>query len=176
MPMTLIQRQILSGNQASISFNNIPQNYQTLKILISSRDDYVWQAQDVQIRFNTDSSSNYNYRRLAGGGSSAASDSGSSQTFGTSAARNTSVGSSAGLTSAYANVYSSCEITIPNYSGSNVKIISSDAVTEGNTTYAYQGLNAVLWNLTSSIQSMTLFPQTATNFVSGSTFSLYGIS
>lgn len=161
MPMTLIQRQVLNSSQASVTFSNIPQNYQTLYFEISSRLDANVTA--TVLSFNT-SNANFSGKSLNGDGS---------------------VAQSANRTNTYyvftapsgytANNFSNTHMTIPNYSGSNNKAWSYEAVIENNATLAQQDLIASLWSNTSAITSITLTPSGA-NFVANSTFSLYGIS
>lgn len=170
MPMTLISRQTLTGTAASVTFNNIPQTFQTLKLVVSSRTDRASQpSSDIIIRFNTDSSSSYSFRRIYGNGASTASD-------------NLGAGANNGLViltcgaSATTSTFGNAEVTIPNYFGSFNKAISTDSVSENNATTAFQSLNAALWALTPAISSIALSDYNSANFVSGSTFSLYGIS
>lgn len=170
MPMTLISRQTLTGTAASVTFSNIPQTFQTLKLVVSSRDDLsASTSQDVYMQFNGDTGANYSFRRVYGTGSSTASDSVTSAATALRAARNDN-------SSATASTFSSNEITIPNYTGNANKAVSSDQVDENNATQALQLLVAALWSNTSAIQSIRLQPFTTANFVSGSTFSLYGVS
>lgn len=80
--------------------------------------------------------------------------------------------------SATSNTFNNAEIYIPNYAGTNKKPLSSFSVTENNSavagnTYIYS--IAALWNLTNAITQITLSMGASGNFVSGSSFYLYGI-
>jgi len=75
---------------------------------------------------------------------------------------------------ATASTFGSAEIYIPNYAGSTTKPFSTFAVQENNTTAAYIESGADLWGLTNAITSIALIAG-GYNFVSGSSFYLYGI-
>lgn len=162
--MTLISRTTLSGTAASVTFSSIPQTFQTLKIVISSRSDRVNTVDGIRVSFNG-STSSFTYRDLTGSGSAASS--------GNSATGFTGNIDGASSTS---STFGSMELTIPNYAGSTNKPWSTDAVMENNATAAYQNLMANLWSNTAAIASIVLTSENSANFVSGSTFSLYGVS
>lgn len=162
MPMTLIQRQTLSGNQASVTFSNIPQNYQTLKLVCSSRASGTFTSASISIALNT-SASNQSLRYLSGNGAS------------TSSGTDTSIYGQINAASNTANTFHNGEFLIPNYSGAINKAISIDNILEDNTTTALQFLASALWSSTSSVSSITLTTNGG-SFVANSTFSLYGIS
>lgn len=167
MPMTLISRTTLTTTAASVTFNSIPQTYQTLKLVVSARGSTT--IDDTLImRINNDSGSNYSRRAVYGIGSSALSYGQDPSTIGTAGA--------VVLDSYTASTFSSTDIALPNYSSTTVyKPISVDSVTENNATTAYQYLWAGLWKSNSAITSLVLLPTTGT-LSSGSTFSLYGVS
>jgi hypothetical protein len=74
------------------------------------------------------------------------------------------------------NTFASNEIYIPNYLSTTKKVTSSVGTSEDNSTTS--GLNAAtagLADITSALTSIQINPQTS-NFVSGSSFYLYGIS
>jgi hypothetical protein len=82
------------------------------------------------------------------------------------------LGSGNGATST-ANTFSNIEAYIPNYTSSNQKSVSIDAVGETNGTEIYMQLTAGLWTGTAAITSIEIVP--SGSFVSGSSFYLYGI-
>lgn len=166
MGWTLIDSQVLSSSQASVTFSSIPQTYKTLKLVVSARGDNANVFTSVNLTFNGSSATAYSYRILQGSGSAASSAAASSQTSGYAA---NATGSTA-TTSTFASI----EYTFPNYASSVNKPYSIDGVTENNGTTAYQDLDAGLWSNTSAITSLTLIA--TNNFVSGSTFTLYGLS
>ena len=160
MSMILIQRQVLLSSAASVTFSNIPQNYKTLKILYTTRADT--NDQNLFLRPNG-SSSSLSSRYLFGNGSSA-----SSGAF-------TDVELFPGSPVQTANTFTSAEMTIPNYTSSQFKVVSFDNVRENNATASLQILSAGLWSNTAAITSLTFQMGGSANLVSGSSFSLYGL-
>ena len=153
-----------SGGAATISFSSIPSTYTDLCLKISGRNTQP--SSILYLTFNG-SSSGYSYRRLYGNGSSAASDSASSQS---------SIAFIAFQVSTYtASTFSSSEVYVPNYAGSNNKSVSIDEVTENNATLSVAALDAGLWANSAAITSITLTPDSSGNFAQYSTATLYGI-
>lgn len=162
----LLERIELNTATASVTFANIPQSgYTDLKIVCSTRSDYAGFL-DLNMYLNGNASSGYSWRRLNGDGGSATS------TNSTSAGV---IPSPTLGTTATANTFTNTEIYIPNYTSTTSKSISIDGVTENNATTSYQAFTAGLSTLSTAITSVS-FGLGAGNFVSGSTFSLYGIA
>jgi hypothetical protein len=159
---TLISKNVLSSNSTSISFTSIPNTYTDLLVKVSARSDISEIYGNALLRFNG-SSSNYSIKALQGSGSGASS-------YSTTQIEFMQVGNSA-----TSNTFGSAEIYIPNYAGSNYKSVSLDSVGENNATTAYARLTAGLWSDTSAITSINITPLDTTNWLSGSSFYLYGI-
>jgi len=158
----LLERIELNASAASVTFSNIPQSgYTDLKVVMSARCDAANTA--VKIQFNG-LTTNLSTRYLYGSGSAAASYTDASNIY-------TYANSSSYTASTFAN----SEIYIPNYTSSNAKSVSVDAVTENNATGADMALFAGLWNASAAITSVALVPASG-NFVQYSTFSLYGLA
>jgi len=160
-----IQTIVCAGGETSITFNNIPQNYTDLKIVTSARSTSqngttTWA--DVQLR-PTNSTTGLSSKSVYGQGSGAYSN----------VDTNPTGGFAAGST-ATTNTFSNVEIYIPNYTSSNNKSWSVDAVTENNGSVAIAWLGANLWANTSAITSLVIAPIQG-SFVQYSTFTLYGI-
>ena len=156
----LIQAQTLTSTAATVTFSNIPQNYTDLILKVSARSDG---ADDYgQITFNG-SSANFTRKFLIGTGSGFNNNSFSNNSFLT-------VNPSGYTTNTFATV----EYYISNYTGSNNKSINLDAVTENNATAASAILQTVLWSNSAALTSISMNCNTG-NFVSGSTFYLYGV-
>ena len=152
-----------SGGAATIEFSSIPATYTDLLIKFSGNSS----AQTPRIRFNNSSSSIYSERLLYGQGSSAASASNTNTTYFDWVALCVNNG---------ANFFGNSEFYIPNYAGSNNKSVSSDSVTEinsstGNNLY----LDAGLWANNAAITSIQFFFGSG-NFLQYTTAYLYGIS
>lgn len=168
MAMTLISSQTLSGSVASVTFSSIPQTYKTLRLLISSRSDTAGIG-STALQLNGSTAAVVSRRHLDGDGSSATSGSatGSIEMY---------IGEQPSP-SQTANTFSSISVEIPNYAGSTAKVTSTDAVSENNGTTAHQMLLANLSTTTTAVTSLLIRPWAGSaNFVSGSTFTLYGLS
>lgn len=163
----LLERIELNQSASSVTFSNIPQTgYTDLKIVVSARGDAASAYNDCYVQFNGNAS-NYSTRSINGDGSSATSNSNS----GTANSLRSFFIPGANAT---ASTFGNSEIYIPNYASGNYKSTSMDGVTENNGG-AYMTLRAGLWSDVSAITSATIIGL-STNFVSGSTFSLYGIA
>ena len=168
MPTTckLIAKTILSSGATEVDFTSIPGTFTDLLLIISARMDRVVgtpYSDDAYLRFNG-SSSNYSERVLTSTGGSI-----SSYTGGWLVGANSSDSTS--------NTFASTEIYIPNYAGSTNKSISSTFVVEHNGTNAGQiQVAAGLWSDTSAITSVKVTTLSTRQFVSNSSFFLYGIT
>ena len=159
----LLERTELNTSAASVTFANIPQTgYTDLKIVMSTRVSATSNPDFTEMSVNG-SLANFTSRRIQGNGASATSSS-----FSNSYA----IVETDNFT---ANTFGSVEIYCPNYTSSNPKSFSVDAVTENNATTSYAEMWAWLWNQTASITSLG-FARTSGTFLAGSTFSLYGIA
>lgn len=155
---------------SSVTFSNIPQGYTDLMLVASSRATRASQEDPTYIRFNGNTSSIYSDKYLYGNGSGAYSGGTTGPTliqyFAQPAA------------SATANTFGSITIYIPNYTSSNYKSISADALFENNTTTAEHTraqLSAGLFSSTSPITSITYGTYVGPAFATNSTFTLYGV-
>jgi hypothetical protein len=169
MPNTLIpiQTYTLSSTTSSVTFSNIPQNYNDLKIVMSARGTNASFLVGLNMFFNSNfTTGDYNTRRLYGSGSAVVNDSGNVFSVLITAA------------TAASNTFGNTEIYVPNYSVSGVaKFARIDGVTENSTADAYQIISTRSWSGTAAVTSITFqdFYESG-QFVSGSTFTLYGIS
>lgn len=147
----------------TITFNNIPQTFTDLFLKLSLRtDDAAVEAQFFMML--NGSSSNFTYTELYGTGSST----------GTSRSVYSRIGSANG-SQATSNSFSSHDVYISNYTGSNYKQIICDNVMENNATFSVVKLNSLLWSSTSSITSLSIEAFGSQKFTQYSTFSLYGV-
>lgn len=165
MAMELIETiEVGSGGAASIEFTSIPQDGVDLLLDFSLRKDGTFEASYAQ--FNSDTGSNYDFIRLYGNGSSAASTSGAAQTF-------VLIGSNS-ISTDTSNTFGNGQLYISNYTSTADKSVSSDSVSENNGTTAYQYLVAGKYSTSSAITSVKIVP-VANSFVQYSTASLYKI-
>ena len=167
MPSTyqLISSNVLSSAAATVTFSAIPSTYTDLVFRVSVRNSLT--QEDMLLTINNDGSSLYSRVQLRGSGTAATSSINSAQT--SIKLENAVVGS--GYT---ANTFSNHEIYIPNYTVSQNRQISSNAVIENNGTEAFVVAHAGLYRSTTAITRIDLIASSGT-FVSGSSFYLYGI-
>jgi hypothetical protein len=161
---TFIASNVLSSSAASVTFSAIPATYTDLVLRITSRETVTQNS--IILAFNGDSATNYSRTILFATGSAAVSARESSQTS---------------LIALYdedasftANTFNSMEIYIPSYTVSQNKPLSIYGASENNATLARMCDTAGLWRNTASLNQIVL-SKTGSNFVSGSSFYLYGI-
>jgi hypothetical protein len=165
---TLINKANLGSSQANITFNSIPATYTDLKLVISVRSTEAGgSAQSTSLLMDINgSSANRNWRRIfVFNGTSNDSSTGTSTFIGTIPGQ-----------AVTANTFNNIEIYFPNYTSSNNKSFSIDAVTENNSsTNNNLTLLAGLWSVSDAISSLTI-TSAADNLAQYSSAYLYGIS
>ena len=165
-----IAYQVADGTSAYITFNNIPQGYQDLRIIIYSRSGTTGTNTDIYLRLATagggvDTGTNYSVTRLYGNGSSASSD-----RFSTQNSIDFAGTIASGATS---GIFGSANLDILNYSNATTyKTTISRSASDVNGA-GFTFLTAGLWRNTGAITSVQVF--TNTSFATGSTATLYGI-
>ena len=157
MPATYdsIATTTLSTTQNEITFTSIAGTYTDLVIVANGG---VTSTNDIWLRFNSDTGTNYSRTRMTGSGSAAAST------------RNSAFDSiliNAGTVGSNANFI----INIMNYANATT---FKTAVSRFNSS-SFVVASVGLWRSTSAITSVSLRAGSADTFTSGSTFSLYGI-
>lgn len=168
---TLIEAKTLTTATTSITFSSILQTFTDLKLLASARNDRTGEvSDDFRITINGNTAATYANNRLTGNGTTVYSDGGSGSwpTYAYFGVLN-SVNSTG-------NVFGNTEFYFPNYTTSGIyKSISVDGIGENNASVAQVSLYAGLISDTNPITSIKLESHNATNFVTYSTFYLYGI-
>lgn len=163
---TLISSNVLGASAASVTFSSIPQTYTDLTILCSVRTDDAATTSNLDVRFNG-STSSYNSVVLRTTNNTITSI---NQSLGYLRSYWINASSSTGIT------FSNCELYIPNYTSSQNKASSIVSMFEQSAAGSYFGMNGSLWQNTAAINSITLYANLGgLNFVSGSSFYLYGI-
>lgn len=150
----------LASAAASYTFSSIPSTYTDLILIVNAKANSGG-AIGLLCEFNGDTTgSNYSFTYLNGNGSSAYSGRVSSSTL--------ALADIAGSSSSPSIVESS----INNYSNTTTyKSIINRGSDASNVVQAIIGL----WRNTSAINQIKLYPNSAIQFASGSTFTLYGI-
>ena len=166
---TLISSNVLSSSAASVTFSAIPATYTDLVVKFSARWDQASLQGKSTARFNGVSTTTYSYTQLYDSAGSVG-----SYTAGTLTELNLDYAINGTLTTS--NTFTNGEMYIPSYTASQNKPVSYFNVLENNSaTDAYITVNAELWRNTAAITQVALFPHYG-NYVSGSSFYLYGIS
>ena len=166
---TLISSNVLTSSAASVIFSAIPSTYTDLVIRMSARSDRVSTGNlaTFNIKIN-DATSGYSVTYIVAEGATVSSSR-------TSNAANIFAGALP-VSGTTANTFSSNEIYIPSYTANQNKPFSHSWFVENNdaSSLVVVGTEANLYSSTTAISSITLYPSTY-NFVSGSSFYLYGI-
>jgi len=168
---TLISSNVLSASATSITFSAIPSTYTDLVLRISARSDSTFSSgipESLVVTFNGSGASNYSKTTLYGNGANALS-------VRDTATANAILSFNAVGNGVTANTFGNAEIYVPSYLSSTSKPFSSFGTGENNATTAYIAANAALWNNTVAITSTTIIPGNGSNWLSSSSFYLYGI-
>jgi hypothetical protein len=157
-----------AGGETSLTFSSIPSTYKHLQIRGLGRDALgAAGAYSLGIQFNADTGTNYSWHNLVGDGSSASAGSA------TTTAQMYLDGALMGNTVA-AGIYSVSIIDIIDYASTTKnKTLRGFSGGDKNAAGNSMGLSSGLWRNTSAVTSIKLIP--VVNFISGSTFALYGI-
>lgn len=156
----------LTAGTASVTFSNIPQTYTDLVLVANIRISGTG-GEGIGIRFNNDSGSNYSYTRVFAS-TSAVSDVGTNLT-------STDGGYFPGSDSS-SSLFDPGIYQIMNYSNTTTnKMVITRWNNNQNPGTTHVGFNAGLWRSTAAITSVTLAKDGGKTFVSGCSFTLYGI-
>lgn len=164
---TLIASNTLGSSAASVTFSSIPNTYTDLVLRWSVRSTNASNFENIIIEFNDDTGTNYSRTSLTGSGSAASSNRETGFTTWNQAITN-------GANST-ASTFGSGEVYIPNYTSTANKAGSFFGAQETNATAANIRINAYLYQNSTAITKIKLSSGNAENFVSGSSFFLYGI-
>ena len=164
LPIFPIYSQSINVNSPSINIP-IPGNYKHLFMFSYAKTDRASTSDWANGRFNDDTGNNYMEGFI---GESVGVSFGSETT-----SRSSFIVCFASAASSSANVVGSSVLFIPNYNSSSYKnVLKMTGYGDSNT--ALHVANSV-WKNTSPISKLTILPESGTNIVAGSIFSLYGI-
>ena len=147
----------LGSAAANITFSSITSAYTDLKLVVSC---LLTATQDVYLRINGDTATNYSQTYLKGDGSAASSGRQTSQTW-------------IFMDESQTTIPTFYDINIFSYAGSTNKtgLLASSADRNGT---GYTDRKVFLWRSTSAITSLTIVPN-VTTLKAGTTATLYGI-
>lgn len=164
MPSTYtpIANTTLSSGASSYTFSSIPGTYTDLILVSMVQKTTSGSGSGFNIRFNSDTGTNYSNTYLEGSGTSAVS-------YRSSASTGLNGGA---LTSNAVSAQFDANINhIMNYSNSTT--YKTVLGRYNDNEYSYVGAAVSLWQNTAAITSITLY--SSNTFATGSTFTLYGI-
>lgn len=171
---SLIQEQLLAGDQQFVTFSSIPQTYRHLKLVINGRFTFVTTDGYLMMRFNGDAGANYDVEQHYGAGTVHS----LAITYGLTAGR---VIDMTGASASTATQIGAGEILIPHYSGSTFdkawsSVMTSKWNTSGNSITS--GTFGGQWRSQAPITQIDFLLDPAAgvgNLKAGSLFSLYGM-
>lgn len=158
---TPISTQTLTADAATVTFTGIPQTYTDIVLVCNFGTSS--SGRTGTMRFNGDTGTNYSWRSIGGNGTSAQAGGGSniSSIYFT--------GQITGDGTALANV---AVTSIQNYSNTTTY---KTVISRSNDAARYVELAVGTWRSTAAINRIDLARDNGTNWLSGSSFTLYGI-
>ena len=153
-----------SGSTSTFSFTSISSTYTDLILVCSLRSSFALTDHDTLIRVNGSTSTIYSRTKLEGDGSSASSSRNTSQTGFYS-------GQVQGASST-SGVFSTQIVQLMNYSNATTY---KTFLSRNNTPTNYVSAVVGLWRNTAAINQVDILNADGSNWVSGSTATLYGV-
>jgi len=169
----LIASQVLASPAASVTFSSIPSTYNHLRLVAVGRSSDAVEADVVYLQFNADTAAHYDTALFYPSSNTSASfevEYGIDQIW----------ASDFPGTSATANLPGMCIMDIPAYAGTTfekfVQMAAGymDAVAGSSPTNVWAAFG--VWRSTAAINAIKLFLASGDNFVTGSSFYLYGVT
>jgi hypothetical protein len=146
-----IATQTLGSAAATVTFSSIPQTYTDLVLVINGKTSI---AGGTTLELNGDTGSNYSFTTLLGDGSAASSARGTAPFM------------------FYLDTDPSLSVLqFMNYS--NTTTYKTALLRNNNSLYVFT--RSILWRSTSAISSMLISSTNSNTYLTGTTFSLYGI-
>lgn len=166
MPSTYekIEAKTLGSNTTSVTFSTISGTFTDLVLICSARSATAAVSDTYLMTLNGDTGNNYSRTRLLGNGSTATSGNRSS-------APNIDFEGMAGA-NASSGTFMTARVQLQNYSNATTY---KTCLVRGDDANNYVLATVGLWRSTSAITSITLATSSGAQFVTGSTFTLYGI-
>jgi hypothetical protein len=164
--MTQISKTVLGSPAASVTFSAIPGSYTSLMLVIVARSSKSANFDQLEMAFNGDSTQ-ANYIEFFSGGPGVTAGTQNNNIMGEIAAANSA-----------ANAPGFMDILVPGYAGTTF-LKSFRSFSMGFTSTTLASLQRVdqfgYWNNAAAVTSLVLSLLGGANFVTGSTFTLYGI-
>ena len=167
----LISSQVLGASAATVTFSSIPSTYTDLVLRASARSDIaLGQTYDGFYVGLNGSATTGSGTHLTGSGVSASSTRYNTSTGWMVKAQNSTDGNGA-----TANTFGTAEVYIPSYTASQAKPLGIFGASETNASATPMSATAGLWNNTATVSSIVIYTVDGSNWLTGSSFYLYGI-
>lgn len=169
--MAVIFDQTLGSAQASITIPGILPIYKELRVVIQAQSDQ-GNGQDILVRFNGDTGTNYDSQTVSVTGSSAPANAGARSLGGTSA----TLGSISGTNNP--NAAAVIRVEIPNYAGGTFEkqYVAQGAWRNAAAAVDFYATHSTgNWRSTAAINSITVLHSGAGNFKAGTRVIVYGV-
>ena len=167
--LTQISCVTTSGSAPSVSFSSIPGNFTNLRLVGLARGDTAASTIHLNIQFNADSGSNYDWQTVVGSNTTAS----AGNTLATTSITLADMVAASGT----AGRASAITADIPSYSSA---VFDKSVLILGGSIWGTGAANAEVvpiygtWRNTAAITGILVFPATG-NFVNGSSLCLYGM-
>lgn len=165
-----IQTLVGNGSASQLTFSSIPSTYSHLQIRLTVRGTRSYSSEQLYIRLNGDSGSNYRYHYMYGESSSVA--------VGASGADTVFLINEFPAANETANIYSSSIVDILDYGNANKNTtMRSLSAYDNNGNSSYQGktwFGSGLWVNTAAVTSITVLSNGP--FASNTSIALYGVN
>lgn len=158
---TPIATQTLGSAAATVTLSSIPATYTDLVVVVSAA--VASSSGDLLMTFNTDTATNYSYTTLTGNGSTVTSSRSANR-------NNIPCDYNGWLATTLGN--HNCIISVMNYANTTTY---KTALTRSNNAPLGTDANVGLWRSTAAINQIVFINNAGSNFIVGSTFTLYGI-
>ena len=171
--ITQISQQLLGSPAASVTFSSIAGTYNQLILYMVAAVSDSALTQNLLVQFNGDTGSNYDYEYHYGNAAS-----GTDVVAGTDATTSILVPFLIGAT-APANSAAAIRLEFPGYAQTTFKkTLNAQAGAQSGTSAGsfYTSTSTGFWRSTAAITAIKLFENGGGNFVTGSVFTLYGLT
>jgi hypothetical protein len=168
-----IQTYTLGSSQSTVTFSTIPSTYKHLQLRVLVRGDYVGGNfnNNILVRFNGDSGSNYSRHLLY------VQDNSTALAFGAASTTSAFAGASPNASTGISNVFAGGVTDILDYANTNkyktVRTLQGYDTNGGGKQRL--SLESSVWMNTSAVTSIAITSSNADNWVQYSSFALYGI-
>lgn len=163
-----IASQVLTGNTATVTFSNIPQEFADLRFVSFARTTYANLSESMALNYNGDSSTLYSAVSVV-----------TADTIyhGKQSGYTNHVFSQVAANTATTGIYSTTVTDIINYSNTTSfkSTLSRHSCDYSNSGSSAVGWYAMLYRSTNAISSIAIISANGFNFMPGSTFTLYGV-